>query len=110
MYIYIYIYTHISLSLYIYIYIYICREGAFSVRFVSVPDFSKIPRFGSARKMIFPGRGRGPTGRPACGARGAEQFSGVGWMYVSSSPFQVSLVAAYVPSFVDVVIFSFMFP
>ena len=35
-----------------------CQEGAGSVRFVSVPDFSKIVRFGSVWKLYFPGSTR----------------------------------------------------
>ena len=34
------------------------QEGTGSVRFVSVPDKSKIHRFGSVRKVTFPGSTR----------------------------------------------------
>ena len=34
------------------------QEGTGSVRFVSVPDFSKIPRFGSVRQIVVPGSTR----------------------------------------------------
>ena len=84
-YIYISIYLYICVRIYIYIYIISCvdhrdvykltcsgpphyklicpylalfQEGDGSVRFVSVPDFSKINRFGSVRKCIFPGSTR----------------------------------------------------
>ena len=51
---YVYIYIHI------FVYVYMCQtarwpdqEGAGSVRFVSVPDFEKIERFGSVRPVRF---------------------------------------------------------
>ena len=37
-------------------YVGLLREGAGLVRYVSVPDFSKIHRFGSVRKTLFPVR------------------------------------------------------
>ena len=61
MYIYIYIYIHIYIYIYINIFIYTysfqLREGAGSVRFVSIPDFSTIHRFGA----FFGRNGRAPN-------------------------------------------------